>query len=70
MDYWKAHKFDYPVLSRIALNILSIPASAVSCERTFNIGRDMIGICRHSLKPETMSALMFGCKNLHYTMNN
>lgn len=64
VEYWKAHRLQYPNLSLVALNILSIPGSAVSCERTFNIGRDMIGLRRHSLHPETMSVLMIGWKNL------
>ena len=46
LKYWKAHRHDFSVLSLIALNMLSIPGAAFSCERTFNIGRDMIAIRR------------------------
>jgi hypothetical protein len=59
-EFWKLNQGKYPRLSKVALNILAIPGSAVSCERCFNIGRDMIGVRRHCLKNEIMSALMFG----------
>jgi hypothetical protein len=64
LKYWKQQQHIFPRLAKVALNILAIPGSAVSCERCFNIGRDMVGIRRHSLSNETMSALMFG----HYML--
>ena len=54
-----------PPLGAVAKDILSIPGSSVSVERIFNCGRDVIGLRRHSLKPETFSALMFGKYNLN-----
>eukprot|EP00474_Spongospora_subterranea_P005608 CRZ06066.1 hypothetical protein [Spongospora subterranea] len=62
--YWKAHSMQFPLLSIVAKNVLSIPGSSVAVERIFNCGRDMIGLRRQSLKPETMSALMFGRSTL------
>ena len=60
LDYWKAHAQQFPNLSAVAKDVLSIPGSSVAVERIFNVGRDVIGLRRHSLKPETFSALMFG----------
>ena len=60
LEYWKTHSQQFPYLSSVAKDILSIPGSSVAVERLFNCGRDVIGLRRHSLKPETLSALMFG----------
>eukprot|EP00474_Spongospora_subterranea_P007798 CRZ08256.1 hypothetical protein [Spongospora subterranea] len=60
LQYWGIHEKQFPGLSAIARDILSIPGSSVSVERVFNCGRDIIGLRRHSLKPKTLSALMFG----------
>jgi hypothetical protein len=60
LSWWKSHAQQFPLLSIVAKCILGIPASSVSVERTFNMGRDVIGIRRHALKSGTISALMFG----------
>jgi hypothetical protein len=60
IDYWKVHCKQFPGLSTVAKDILPIPGSSVAVERIFNCGRDMLGLRRYSLKPETFSALMFG----------
>ena len=61
MQYWQIHSKEFPNLSKLAKDIISIPGSSVSVERIFfNCGHDVIGLRRHSLKPETLSALMFG----------
>ena len=65
LDHWKTNSKECPNLSAVAKDILSITGSSVSVERIFNCGRDIIGLRRHSLKPETFSALMFGKYNLN-----
>jgi hypothetical protein len=60
VEYWKTHAKQFPCLSSVARDVLSIPGSSVAVERIFNCGRDVIGLRRHSLKPETFSALTFG----------
>ena len=60
LQWWKSHLPQFPKLSCLAKEILAIPGSSVSVERVFNVGRDIIGIRRNALKPETISALMFG----------
>ena len=58
--FWRQNKSKFPNLARVALNVLSIPGGAVACERTFNIGRDIVGIRRHALNEDTLSSLMIG----------
>jgi hypothetical protein len=55
----------FPNLSVVVKNVLSIPGASVSVERTFNCGRDVIGLRRHSMK-ETLSSLMFAKCALKY----
>ena len=60
LQWWKSHVPQFPKLSIVAKEILSIPGSAVSVERVFNVGSDVIGIRRHALNEATISILMFG----------
>jgi len=39
LQWWKSHVPQFPKLSIVAKEILSIPGSAVSVERVFNVGR-------------------------------
>jgi len=56
-NWWKGHKDEYPRMAAAARDYLAIPASEVSCERLFSAGRDMIGLRRFSLHPNTMRHL-------------
>ena len=55
--YWQLKQADYPALSKFAIDILSIPASAANCERTFSELGDMLGTRRLNMKPEMINAL-------------
>ena len=55
--YWLTKTEQYPLLSRFALNILSIPAAATDCERTFSELGDLLEVRRLSMKPDLLSAL-------------
>jgi hypothetical protein len=46
-------------MSQVARDYLSIPPEKVDVERIFSSKRDLLGIRRHSLGPETMRAVMF-----------
>ena len=48
----------YPILQLMARDYLTIPGGEVSVERLFSGGRDILGIRRHSLGPETFRMLM------------
>jgi hypothetical protein len=41
--YWQLLSQQYPMLSKFAIDVLTIPASAADCERTFSELRDMLG---------------------------
>jgi len=65
LQWWKSHEVQFPNLARLAKIVLSIPGSSVSVERVFNVGRDIIGVRRHSLDSDSMSSLMLS--NHHLT---
>jgi len=56
--WWCNNQAEYPIMSQVARDYLAIPASEVDLERLFSSGHDMISVCHHSLKPETMRALV------------
>lgn len=55
--YWLSKEQQYPTLARFALDLLSIPASAADCERTFSELADMLSVRRLNMKPDLVSAL-------------
>jgi coenzyme F420-reducing hydrogenase delta subunit len=56
--FWKEHEHEYPVLARLARDILSIPASGAGVERLFNCARDICHYRRGNLRAETIKELM------------
>jgi hypothetical protein len=54
----RMHKDEYPRMVAAARDYLAIPAAEVALERLFSRGRDLVGLCRHSLKGETMRKVM------------
>jgi hypothetical protein len=65
LHWWRAHSVQFPNLSRLACDILSILGSAVAVERIFSGGRDLISLRRASLKPETIRLMMVSKHMLH-----
>jgi hypothetical protein len=59
LKWWKANAALYPTMSQVARDYLSIPPAEVDVERLFSEGRDLLGLRRHSMSPETMKAVMF-----------
>lgn len=57
IKYWLTKQQQYPVLARFAIDILSIPAAAADCERTFSELGDLLGVRRLRMRPDLMSAL-------------
>jgi hypothetical protein len=55
--YWQLQSRQYPSLSKFAIDVLTIPASAADCERTFSELGDMLGTRRLRVKPELITAL-------------
>jgi len=54
--YWKTNCCKWPHLASMARDYLAVPASSAGSERSFSTGRDMLGLNRHSLLPESMEA--------------
>ncbi|KAL3516747.1 hypothetical protein ACH5RR_023649 [Cinchona calisaya] len=68
LGWWKMNRLSYPILSRMACDILAILVSTVASEATFSARTRVIDAYRASLSPETVQGLMCGgdwCRNLH-----
>lgn len=58
LQWWKCNQTWYPVLSRIAKDIFSIPASTVASENAFSLGGRIVDPFRASLTPKVVEALV------------
>ena len=58
MPWWKANADEFPTLSRMARDILSIPLTSVSVERVFSSARDVIPYRRNRLSPTMIEELL------------
>ena len=64
--FWREHHQEYPILSQIARDYLSVPATSAGVERIFNYGRDLCHYRRGSLKVTTISNLMMYISTLRF----
>nr|XP_043633679.1 zinc finger BED domain-containing protein RICESLEEPER 2-like [Erigeron canadensis] len=60
LDWWNVHKFKYPVLSKMATDVLAVPVSTVASEAIFSAGGRVIDPYRSNLAPETVEMLICG----------
>lgn len=58
LSWWKVNQVEFPVLSRLARDILSIQVSTVSSESAFSAGGRVVDPFRGRLDPETVQALI------------
>ncbi|KAH0782042.1 hypothetical protein KY290_001640 [Solanum tuberosum] len=58
LTWWKASSERYPIVSRIARDILAIPTSTVASESVFSTGGRILDCYRSSLSPKTAEALV------------
>lgn len=63
IDFWTSKKDSYPKLFKIALWILSCPATSASSERVFSKLGQMITDLKNGLKPETVNRQSFLSSN-------
>jgi hypothetical protein len=54
--FWKNKQHQWPELTQLAFDALSIPAMSAECERCFSSGRLTISPQRHSLGSEAIEA--------------
>jgi len=59
LAWWRSNSLEYPILSRMARDILVVPASSVASESAFSIGKRVISDDRSRLAPETIEALVY-----------
>ena len=58
LEWWKTNVSNYPVLSKMARDILAIPASTVPSESAFSTGGRVVSDYRSSLTPSTVEVLI------------
>jgi hypothetical protein len=59
LAFWKANQFNYPILSAMARDYLTIQASSVPSERAFSSGTDLVTPDRCSLDGSTIEKTQF-----------
>jgi hypothetical protein len=55
--YWQLQASQYPQLSKLTINVITILAAAADCERTFSKLSNLLGTRRLHIKPELLTAL-------------
>ncbi|XP_021888431.1 zinc finger BED domain-containing protein RICESLEEPER 1-like [Carica papaya] len=58
LGWWKLNRIKYPILSRMASDILSIPFSTLAPDSLFDTKNKMMDSYRGSLRPVTLEALI------------
>ncbi|XP_039038297.1 zinc finger BED domain-containing protein DAYSLEEPER-like [Hibiscus syriacus] len=66
LSWWKLNKTKYPILWRMASDILSIPFSTVSPDSVFDTERKKMNNYKSSLRPVTLEALICAKDWLQY----
>lgn len=57
IQWWLSQQSSFPTLSKLALDLLAIPAIAANCKREFSLAKLTISSQRHSLQPDTIEKL-------------
>ena len=48
----------FPIMSQVAQDYLAVPLAEVDVKRLFSTSRDLLGLLRHCMSPETMKAVL------------
>lgn len=64
LAWWKVHRVNFPMLSKLARKFLCIPATSSPSERVFSAGGNVVTCQRSCLKPAKVDMLVFLTKNL------
>jgi hAT family C-terminal dimerisation region len=57
IQWWLSQQSSFPTLSKLALDLLAVPAMAADCEREFSLAKLTISSQRHSLQPDTIEKI-------------
>jgi hypothetical protein len=57
IKYWLGFRDQYPNLTKLAIDVLSIPASSCECERVFSELGDLLKPRRRNIGPELLAAI-------------
>jgi hypothetical protein len=57
IKYWLGIRDQYPNLTKLAIDVLSIPASSCECEQVFSELGDLLEPCRRNIGPELLAAI-------------
>ena len=58
LGWWKVNSMKFPILTKIARDILSAPVSIVASQSAFSTGGRILDPFRSSLKPKMVEALI------------
>jgi hypothetical protein len=58
LNFWSLNEHSYPLLSKLAKQYLSIPASSVTVERLFSSAGDLISKKRNAIDPNNANVLL------------
>ncbi|GKF07044.1 zinc finger BED domain-containing protein RICESLEEPER 2-like protein, partial [Tanacetum coccineum] len=58
LDFWKSQQYRYPILAKMAMDILCVPVSTVLSKSAFSVGGRILDKYRSSMKPPTLEALI------------
>jgi hypothetical protein len=64
LAFWKSKEFDYPILSAMAKDYLTVQASSVPAERAFSSGTDLVTPARCSMSGKTIEMTQFLKSNI------
>jgi hypothetical protein len=56
LQWWRKHATDYPIISKMAFDLFSIPAMSAECERVFSQAKKLITDERNRLGHDTVQA--------------
>lgn len=62
--WWKTNESHFPLLVRLAKNLLGIPSTSVPSERVFSTAGDIVTATRSALSAENVDRLIFLKRNL------
>nr|GEU58190.1 zinc finger BED domain-containing protein RICESLEEPER 2-like [Tanacetum cinerariifolium] len=58
LDFWKSQQYRYPVLAKLAMDILCVPISTVASESAFSLDGRILDQYQSSMKPSNVEALV------------